>query len=116
MLKEKRPYNTEAHKRSYAKYLKTDKYKQWYFKNKLKKYNLTIEKYEEIFVRQNGQCAICFIKLKDIPSKQRHIDHGEIAGVRGILCMNCNQAIGLLRHKPETIRRAAEYLEIFGHD
>lgn len=104
------------HRVSNRAYQQTDKYKKWYFKNKLKKYNLTVEKYNEIFVRQNGQCAICFVNLDDIPSKQRHIDHAEIAGVRGILCAKCNHAIGLFKHKTHIIKRAAEYLEIFGRE
>lgn len=40
------------------------------------------------------------------------VDHDHISGhVRGLLCRNCNSAIGLLRDDPELIRRAANYVE-----
>lgn len=105
----------EQRKRIQKKYRQSEQYKEYYLKNKLKKYNLTVETYNKMFVMQNGQCAICFTSLKDIPSKQVHIDHYS-KGVRGILCSKCNQAIGLLKHNVDTIKRAAEYLKIFGHD
>ncbi len=40
------------------------------------------------------------------------VDHDHTTGeVRGLLCHNCNRAIGLLREDPERLRRAIEYLE-----
>ncbi|MFD5619832.1 endonuclease domain-containing protein [Streptomyces yangpuensis] len=41
-----------------------------------------------------------------------HVDHCRKAGrVRGVLCFNCNTAIGLLGESPGTIQRAISYLE-----
>ncbi|MFC4956426.1 endonuclease domain-containing protein [Streptomyces mauvecolor] len=41
-----------------------------------------------------------------------HVDHCRTAGrVPGVLCFNCNSAIGLLGEIPGTVRRAAAYLE-----
>ncbi|MET8769304.1 endonuclease domain-containing protein [Streptomyces sp. NPDC004658] len=41
-----------------------------------------------------------------------HVDHCHKAGsVRGVLCFNCNSAIGKLRGDPEVGRRAVAYLE-----
>ncbi len=40
------------------------------------------------------------------------IDHCHSTGaIRGLLCSNCNTAIGLLSDNPEIIRKAADYLE-----
>ncbi|MEU8956887.1 endonuclease VII domain-containing protein [Streptomyces sp. NPDC048518] len=41
-----------------------------------------------------------------------HVDHCHETGkVRGVLCFNCNSAIGKLGDDPDTVRRAAAYLE-----
>jgi hypothetical protein len=42
-----------------------------------------------------------------------HLDHCHQSGqVRGVLCRNCNVALGLMADNPERLRRAAEYLEV----
>ncbi|MEV1050536.1 endonuclease VII domain-containing protein [Streptomyces sp. NPDC049887] len=55
---------------------------------------------------QTGVCVIC-------PSAPpAHVDHCHETGrVRGVLCFNCNSAIGKLGDDPDTVRRAAAYLE-----
>ncbi|MFJ7135810.1 endonuclease domain-containing protein [Streptomyces fungicidicus] len=41
-----------------------------------------------------------------------YVDHCHGAGrVRGVLCFNCNSAIGKLGDDPDAVRRAAAYLE-----
>ncbi|MFE7230777.1 endonuclease domain-containing protein [Streptomyces sp. NPDC001231] len=41
-----------------------------------------------------------------------HVDHRREAGrVRGVLCINCNSGLGLLRDDPEAVDRAADYPE-----
>jgi len=41
-----------------------------------------------------------------------HVDHCHQTGrVRGVLCFNCNSAIGKLGDDPDAVRRAAAYLE-----
>jgi hypothetical protein len=41
-----------------------------------------------------------------------HVDHCHKTGrVRGVLCFNCNSAIGKLGDDPDAVRRAAAYLE-----
>jgi len=41
-----------------------------------------------------------------------HVDHCHETGrVRGVLCFNCNSAIGKLGDDPDAVRRAAAYLE-----
>ncbi|MEE1740837.1 endonuclease domain-containing protein [Streptomyces sp. BE147] len=44
------------------------------------------------------------------PAEQ--VDHRHGAGrVRGVMCCNCNSAIGKLGDDPDTLRRAIAYLE-----
>ncbi|WP_373979159.1 endonuclease domain-containing protein [Streptomyces sp. TLI_146] len=41
-----------------------------------------------------------------------HVDHRHETGkVRGVRCFNCDSAIGKLGDDPDTVRRAAAYLE-----
>lgn len=59
---------------------------------------------------QGGVCAIC---RRNVPHRGKYmcVDHCHATGViRGILCANCNRAIGLLEDNPEFIRGALRYL------
>lgn len=88
-----------------------------------RKFGLTPEEFEAMVAEQQGLCAIC---QKPPVGKRRQqddfdgepelrpldIDHDPKTGrVRGLLCNPCNQAIGLLRDDPESMRRAAVYVE-----
>ncbi|WP_329391128.1 endonuclease VII domain-containing protein [Streptomyces sp. NBC_01351] len=57
---------------------------------------------------QGGVCLIC----RKAPAV--HVDHCHETGrVRGVLCFNCNTAIGKLGDDPDVARRVVTYLE--GH-
>lgn len=77
-----------------------------------RKYGITLE--QEIALReaQDGKCAIC----QDKPEGDwLHVDHDHETGtVRGMLCGNCNMAIGLLRESIATLTNAITYLERAG--
>ena len=82
----------------YAKY-----YNQWYKKHK---YGITPDDETKIFDCQGGICAICGRDLA------LFIDHNHITGVvRGLLCFNCNIALGSFNDDPDNLRKAADYLE-----
>jgi len=90
-------------------YSKTNKkiIKEYSLKNT---YGITVEQHKQMFVSQNGRCAICnkqFIKSKDI-----HIDHNHITGqIRQLLCSHCNTAIGLLKEDTYILNNAIQYLQ-----
>jgi hypothetical protein len=43
------------------------------------------------------------------------VDHShETGAVRGLLCHNCNRALGLIHDDAAVLRRAAEYIETGG--
>lgn len=74
------------------------------------RYGLTPEEYIEILVSQGGVCKIC----GNPPSGRfsLSVDHDHETGkVRGLLCGNCNFAIGLMRDNPALLRKSAQYLE-----
>lgn len=73
----------------------------------LKKYGLTDQQFAELAKLQNGQCKIC----DKIPKDRLVVDHNHDTGViRGLLCRQCNAAIGLLGDNIEGVQRAWSYL------
>lgn len=75
--------------------------------NRLDKYGLSCEQFEEMRSRQDGKCAVCRYERELV------IDHCHGSGiVRGLLCSNCNTALGLLGEDPDVLRIAALYVEM----
>lgn len=73
----------------------------------LKRYGMTMEDFDNILHRQGGGCAIC-----QRVRKQWHVDHNHATGeVRGILCLKCNVALGLIGDDIQTARAIVNYLE-----
>ena len=72
------------------------------------KYGITRRALEALLKKQKGVCAICRRACRE-----RHnlcVDHDHRTGrIRGLLCENCNRAIGLFDHDPRILRRAARY-------
>lgn len=80
-----------------------------------KSYNITYEKVKELREAQNHKCAICeeegFMMNNRVKSPL-NVDHDHKTGkIRGMLCHNCNRALGLLKDDPNLLRKAADYLE-----
>lgn len=76
-------------------------------------YRLTPEDFDRMVQEQSGLCAIC----RHPPKKSRYgvldVDHlpgSDPVIVRGLLCHQCNLAIGLLRDDPSVALSASEYL------
>jgi hypothetical protein len=84
----------------------------------LRRYQMTPQEYEDILARQSGGCAICGRTPKDFAKpknnyRERHlpVDHDHETGtVRGILCTNCNTAIGKAQDSPEILEKMADYI------
>src|SRR5882724_12058950 len=100
----------EWRKKDYLKH--KDKYIENERKQRLQKnFGLSIEQYDEMFLKQGGLCHICHLpetsknSRKEI--KKLAVDHNHITGkIRGLLCAKCNQAIGLLGDSPDRLRAA----------
>lgn len=86
---------------------------EWNLKNL---YGVSAEWYQQKLKEQDGKCGIC---RKE--QETRHgvngtpfrlaVDHCHTTGrVRGLLCNDCNRAIGLLKDDPQLLVRAIEYL------
>lgn len=74
-------------------------------RNKVRKYGLTVEEFNDMVLGQESRCAICN------EERELHIDHCHSSGkVRGLLCLQCNTALGNMNDSVETLQRAIEYL------
>lgn len=74
--------------------------------------NFTWEEYVAMNDSQGGRCAICDRLETSLP-KNLAVDHNHANGkVRGLLCDDCNIALGRLRDDPVLLLRAAEYLTV----
>jgi len=85
-----------------------------YRNNRLKKvYGISLEQYDDMLEAQDNMCFICE-KTPEDNGKRLGVDHNHITNeVRGLLCDNCNTAIGLLQDDPELCTLAAEYLRSY---
>jgi len=78
--------------------------------SRLNKYGFTPGMYEQRFEQQGRSCAIC--KSPDAGGRGAfHADHDhELMQPRGVLCHNCNVALGNFKDDPEILQSAIEYL------
>lgn len=85
-------------------------------KSKLKSYGLTLEQYRQLVIEAGNKCWICGKPPHGMQYSLDRlcIDHDKISGkFRGLLCGNCNAALGLFDHNSKSLRRAVDYLDNF---
>jgi len=86
-----------------------DRIKAYYKNRQLRKRGLTKSDYDALLKDQNGGCAICGIAAKD--GRRLSIDHCHRKGtIRGLLCDNCNCALGLFNDSIDNLNAAIRYL------
>lgn len=79
----------------------------------LRKWGFTEEQYLSLFEIQNHRCAICGSERRDY--RTLAVDHDHKTGaVRGLLCQDCNMALGQFKDDPEILDAAAAYLRSGG--
>ena len=81
----------------------------------MRNYKVTLEQYELIYTRAEGRCQICGevgFKMKETHQVLLCLDHDHNTGkARGLLCHNCNRALGLFKDSKINIQNALKYLE-----
>ena len=99
----------EKNKNDIKKYINVNKIK--YDDYQLKRYyNITLDQYNVLFNKQNGCCAICGIHQNNLKRKL-HVDHNHESGeIRGLLCINCNLALGHVNDNINTLSKMISYL------
>ena len=94
------------------------KYHKTYYK--MKNYEISNQSFERLMLEQDNRCAICGLKFDEIYSTydyphQRYdpdIDHDHMTGkVRGLLCLNCNRALGRCNENSLILINAVRYLQ-----
>lgn len=78
----------------------------------LKRHGITQELLDAMLFAQNYVCAICF-KPQTNPPMALAVDHcHETGAIRGLLCGNCNHALGKLKDSIELLESAIRYLKM----
>ena len=76
----------------------------------LRTFGCTEAQYNEMFILQKGCCSICKTP-QEVLKKSLAVDHCHVTGVvRGLLCTNCNTALGLLKENIDVINNMIFYL------
>lgn len=90
--------------------------KEWHRKNRprmrlrkmARKYGVSEQALEALWVSQDGTCAIC---KRYLQPEDARIDHDHSTGrVRGLLCDSCNWALGHFRDDATVLAAAIAYL------
>lgn len=94
------------------------KNKEWRDSNKHKlrdlayrtKFGISLEEYESKLEAQNHRCAICGTHQKD-SSMNFAVDHNHTTNeVRGLLCGQCNVAVGMVKEDITVLTNMISYL------
>lgn len=115
------PYKDPQKRRRYERTYRTSEKRRTYLANwrcanrdfarwahLRQRYGLSKESFLALVEKQAGKCAICGAIL----GISLHVDHDhKTEKIRGLLCGDCNKAIGLLEDSPKVCRQAADYLE-----
>lgn len=105
------PGARDQYMESYRANMKPAKARAYRDRAKLRLYGLTTQQHKAILERQEHQCPVCLKLLAQ--STTPSIDHSHATGaVRGVLCRQCNAALGLLEENTDNLQRAIEYLSL----
>ena len=78
-------------------------------------YGITVNTYKSMLKEQNSKCKCCGGEGWTMAKHHKVklvVDHCHETGVvRGLLCHNCNRALGLFKDSLTTIKNAYQYLE-----
>lgn len=104
--------NKERSRENSKKYQRKNPHKvlEW----QLKKYNLTLEEYNNMYEKQNGKCAICGGTPNGMQNSKKRlcVDHDIVTNkVRGLLCGSCNVGLGHFDHSTELLNKGIKYIQ-----
>ena len=84
----------------------------WTLAKRCARRGITPEELVDRYERQEGCCAICSTEITLTDSA---IDHNHETGeFRGVLCKQCNRALGMFKDSTKILHSAIEYLGAFG--
>jgi len=107
----KQRQNSLEYKKEYAKRNSVKIKKLARAQHLKRKFKMTVEEYDAILEKQNGVCLLC--KNVCDTGNSLAVDHDHDSGkIRGLLCKNCNTALGLFKDNVDVMTRAIEYIEM----
>lgn len=95
-----------------------EQYRKQASRTLMRKYGITLNDYERMYEAQDGKCLICEgteTRINTFTNEpiRMPVDHCHKTGeIRGLLCSDCNTALGLFQDSPEILSKAIAYLEI----
>lgn len=114
-LSEKRfSFRTKEGRSEYLRHNRQNRKTYYKHKDLIKSFGIGLPEYEKMFEEQNGVCEIC--KQPETATRlgkplALSVDHNHSTGeIRGLLCTNCNKAIGLLKDDKSLLSSAIVYL------
>jgi len=108
-VREKNAKNSEIRKKYYQSDVGVESSRRTHLK---RKFDITLEYYNEKLKEQCGVCDICKQPETYGINKFLSVDHCHINNeIRGLLCNNCNRAIGLLKDNIIVLENAINYLK-----
>lgn len=80
----------------------------------LSPYGINVIEFEVMLTAQGGKCVIPGCEATQCPTgKSFAVDHDHKTGkIRGLLCRDCNVALGYAKDSPQILRDMAMYLEV----
>lgn len=108
---ENREYE-RTYQREYQRKRNSQKTPRDRFLRVLRRYGLSFDDYSALLISQSGLCAACGLANPDL-----EVDHCHVRGfrhVRGLLCHNCNSALGHAKDDVERLRALIGYLLAVG--
>ena len=106
-------FDKKPTEKDYEKRYDNNKEIQWE-KDIKEKYNVDSDWYYNKIKEQNNCCAICKTNKPGTRLNKFCVDHYDTENgpiVRGLLCFDCNTAIGKLKHKIELLIESIKYLK-----
>ncbi len=104
------PETWARRRRGYVARYKTrhpERMKRHWRKQQLRKHGITPEEFDEMAADQRGLCLVCEEKPERL-----YVDHDHATGkVRGLLCVNCNFALGHAKDSIEILHKLVRYLK-----
>ena len=80
------------------------------------RFGIDLDQYNQMFTAQSGGCAICK-KPQSAQARALSVDHDHKTGaIRGLLCENCNRALGQFQDNTEILKSAITYLSKEQHN
>lgn len=104
--------DNREHRKEYAKQYKTKRPDYFVRKHLDYSYGITLEEYETMRESQRGRCAVCGKHEEETQRKRLFVDHSHSSGkIRGLLCQQCNTALGMVNEDTDILFALASYLE-----